>query len=83
MQFGTLIPQTDIGGSPGAVKEFALAAEAAGYDYLEAADHVLGANVANRPIGATATRRPTCFMTRSCCSATSPRSPGSASRPAC
>jgi probable F420-dependent oxidoreductase len=49
MQFGTLIPQTDIGGSPEAMKEFALAAEAAGYDYLEAADHVLGANVANRP----------------------------------
>ncbi|HEY5299521.1 MAG TPA: hypothetical protein VIJ55_02490, partial [Acetobacteraceae bacterium] len=49
MQLGTLIPQTDIGGAPEAVREFALAAEAAGYDYLEAADHVLGVNVASRP----------------------------------
>ncbi len=49
MQIGTLIPQDDIGGSPAAMKEFALAAEDAGYDYLEAADHVLGVNAANRP----------------------------------
>jgi len=49
MQLGTLIPQTDIGGAPEAVREFALTAEAAGYDYIEAADHVLGVNVASRP----------------------------------
>ena len=49
MQIGTLIPQNDIGGSPAAMREFALAAEEAGYDYLEAADHVLGVNAANRP----------------------------------
>lgn len=49
MQLGTLIPQTDIGGSPEAMREFALTAEDLGYDYLEAADHVLGANIANRP----------------------------------
>lgn len=49
MQLGTLIPQGDIGGSPEAVREFALTAEQLGYDYLEAADHVLGANIANRP----------------------------------
>ena len=49
MQIGTLIPQNDIGGSPAAVREFALAAEEAGYDYIEAADHVLGVNAANRP----------------------------------
>jgi probable F420-dependent oxidoreductase len=49
MQLGTLIPQNDIGGSPAAMKEFALAAEEAGYDYLAAADHVLGVNAASRP----------------------------------
>ncbi|HET6183587.1 MAG TPA: LLM class F420-dependent oxidoreductase [Acetobacteraceae bacterium] len=49
MQLGTLIPQNDIGGEPSAVKEFALAAEELGYDYLEAADHVLGVNAASRP----------------------------------
>ncbi len=49
MQIGTLIPQNDVSGSPQAMKEFALAAEEAGYDYLEAADHVLGVNVASRP----------------------------------
>ena len=49
MRLGALIPQNDIGGSPAAMKEFALAAEEAGYDYLEAADHVLGVNAANRP----------------------------------
>ncbi|HJS87696.1 MAG TPA: LLM class F420-dependent oxidoreductase [Acetobacteraceae bacterium] len=48
MRLGALIPQNDIGGSPAAMKEFALAAEEAGYDYLEAADHVLGVN-ASRP----------------------------------
>jgi probable F420-dependent oxidoreductase len=48
MQLGTLIPQRDIGGSPGALREFSQAAEASGYDFLEATDHVLGANPANR-----------------------------------
>jgi probable F420-dependent oxidoreductase len=49
MHIGALIPQNDVGGSPAAMKEFALAAEEAGYDYLEAADHVLGVNAASRP----------------------------------
>jgi probable F420-dependent oxidoreductase len=49
MQLGAVIPQNDIGGQPAAMKEFALAAEELGYDYLEAADHVLGVNVASRP----------------------------------
>lgn len=49
MQLGTLFPQNDIGGQPAAVREFALAAEELGYDYIEAADHVLGVNAASRP----------------------------------
>jgi probable F420-dependent oxidoreductase len=49
MQLGSLIPQNDIGGTPAVLKEFAQAAEGLGYHFLEAADHVLGVNVANRP----------------------------------
>ncbi len=49
MKLGTLIPQNDIGGTPAALREFAQAAEALGYHFLEAADHVLGVNVASRP----------------------------------
>ena len=48
MELGTLIPQRDIGGSPAALREFAQAAEALGYDFLEATDHVLGVNAASR-----------------------------------
>jgi probable F420-dependent oxidoreductase len=49
MQLGTLLPWSDIGGDPGAVRDYALAAEAEGYDFIEAPDHVLGANAASRP----------------------------------
>ncbi len=49
MQLGTLLPLGDIGGTPQAMKEYALAAEAAGYDFIEAPDHVLGVNAASRP----------------------------------
>jgi len=49
MQLGSLIPQNDIGGTPAALKAFAQAAEGLGYHFLEAADHVLGVNVASRP----------------------------------
>jgi len=48
MELGTLIPQRDIGGSPAALREFAQAAEALGYDFLEATDQVLGVNAASR-----------------------------------
>ena len=48
MELGTLIPQRDIGGSPAALREFAQAADALGYDFLEATDHVLGVNAASR-----------------------------------
>jgi probable F420-dependent oxidoreductase len=49
MELGTLLPLGDIGGSPAVLKEYAQAAEAAGYDFIEAPDHVLGVNAASRP----------------------------------
>ena len=50
MQLGVVFPQTEISADPGAVRAYAEAAEALGYDYLLAYDHVLGANPA-RPGG--------------------------------
>ncbi|MDE2580930.1 MAG: LLM class F420-dependent oxidoreductase [Rhodospirillales bacterium] len=49
MQLGAMIPQNDIHGSAAALRSFAAAAEEHGYDYLLAADHVLGVNTASRP----------------------------------
>ena len=49
LQLGAGLPLTDIGGDPAVVQDYAQAAESLGYDHLAAADHVLGANVANRP----------------------------------
>jgi probable F420-dependent oxidoreductase len=49
MELGALLPLGDIGGDPGVVREYAQAAEAIGYDFLEAPDHVLGVNAASRP----------------------------------
>jgi probable F420-dependent oxidoreductase len=49
MQLGALLPLGDIGGEPEMVREFAQTAEAIGYDFLEAPDHVLGVNAASRP----------------------------------
>ena len=48
MQLGALIPFHDVGGQPGTVREYARGLEDAGYDFLEAPDHVLGVNVASR-----------------------------------
>ncbi|HEY4043564.1 MAG TPA: LLM class F420-dependent oxidoreductase [Rhodopila sp.] len=44
MQIGVLAPFTDTGGDPSLVRDFALSVEGFGYDFLEAPDHVLGAN---------------------------------------
>ena len=44
MRLGATFPQTEIGNDPAAVRDFAQAAEGAGYDYLLAYDHVLGAD---------------------------------------
>lgn len=49
MQFGVVFPQTEIGADPVGVRDYAQAVEGMGYRYLLAFDHVLGANVANRP----------------------------------
>jgi probable F420-dependent oxidoreductase len=49
MQLGALSPFLDIGGDPDTVRDYAQGLEAAGFDFLEAADHVLGVNVASRP----------------------------------
>ncbi len=49
MKLGVALPFGDIGGDAGTVREFAQIAEAAGYDDLMLADHVLGVNVASRP----------------------------------
>jgi probable F420-dependent oxidoreductase len=49
MQLGALLPLGDIGGDPATVREFALTAESHGYHFVEAPDHVLGADPASRP----------------------------------
>jgi len=49
MKLGVALPIVDIGGAPGAIRDFAQAAEAIGYRGIAAPDHVLGVNVASRP----------------------------------
>jgi probable F420-dependent oxidoreductase len=49
MQLGVTFPQIEIGADPAVVRDYARAAEEAGYDFLTVYDHVLGADVANRP----------------------------------
>ncbi len=49
MKLGVALPIVDIGGEPGAIRDFVQAAEAIGYQGIAAPDHVLGANVASRP----------------------------------
>lgn len=44
MKFGVTFPQTEIGADPVAIRDFAQAAEGAGFDYLVTYDHVLGAH---------------------------------------
>ncbi|MDE2694943.1 MAG: LLM class F420-dependent oxidoreductase [Chloroflexota bacterium] len=44
MQIGVTYPQLELGADPAAIRDFAQAAEQAGYDYLLAYDHVLGAD---------------------------------------
>ena len=44
MKLGTVFPHADIGTDPAAVRDFAQAVEAAGFDYLIAYDHVTGAH---------------------------------------
>ncbi len=49
MKLGAVFPQTEIGSDPGAVREYAQAAEELGYNHILAFDHVLGANAGSRP----------------------------------
>ena len=44
MQIGAIFPQTEIRSDPGAIREYAQAAEDLGYSHLFIADHVLGAS---------------------------------------
>jgi probable F420-dependent oxidoreductase len=44
MKFGVTFPQREIGTDPIAIRDFAQAAEGAGFDYLIAYDHVTGAH---------------------------------------
>ena len=48
MEIGTLLPWSDIGGDPAVVREYAQTAEAIGYHFVEAPDHVLGAREGDR-----------------------------------
>ena len=43
MQLGALVPFGEFGGAPESVRDYAQGLEAAGYDFVEAPDHVLGA----------------------------------------
>jgi probable F420-dependent oxidoreductase len=51
MKLGVALPVIDaeVGGDPGAIRDFAQAAEEIGYHDLSAPDHVLGVNAASRP----------------------------------
>ena len=46
MQLGASLPVVDIGTGPSAIRDYAQSAEALGYAYLVAPDHVLGVNPA-------------------------------------
>lgn len=48
MRTGVVFPQIELGGDPGAARDFAQAAEDLGYDHLLMYDHVLGAEHAGR-----------------------------------
>lgn len=62
MQIGVTFPQTEIGSDPGAVREYAQAAESLGFKHILAYDHVVGANPSSHP---NLTGPSTPFMSRS------------------
>src|SRR5437667_2702701 len=49
MRYGVVFPQIEFGNDPQAIKDYAQAAEALGYDYLLVYDHVLGAHPNREP----------------------------------
>ncbi|MEE2692741.1 MAG: LLM class F420-dependent oxidoreductase [Pseudomonadota bacterium] len=49
MKLGVTLPNIELGVEPGPIADLAQAAEAIGYDYLMAYDHVIGADLSVRP----------------------------------
>ena len=49
IKIGAIFPQTEIGLNPADIRDYALAAEHLGFDYILAFDHILGADVSSRP----------------------------------
>ncbi len=49
MKIGVVFPQTEIGNDPAVIKAYAQTAEGSGYNHILAYDHVLSADLANRP----------------------------------
>ena len=49
IKLGAIFPQTEIGIDPQDIREYTLAVERLDFDYILAFDHVLGADVSNRP----------------------------------
>jgi probable F420-dependent oxidoreductase len=49
MKIGVVFPQVEIGPDPAVVRDYAQTAEGLGYTHLLAYDHVIGADIANRP----------------------------------
>ena len=50
MRIGAVLPQTEIGADPGAVKAYAQAVEELGFDHILTFDHVLGGNAATHDL---------------------------------
>ena len=49
MKYGVVFPQTEIGADPSGVRDYVQAVEEIGFDHVLIYDHVLGADVTNRP----------------------------------
>lgn len=49
MKYGVVFPTTELGDDPRVIRDYAQVAEALGYDYLLAYDHVLGAHPDRTP----------------------------------
>lgn len=49
MKLGAVFPQTEIGSDPIRIRDYAQAVEEMGFDHILAYDHVVGANLENRP----------------------------------
>ncbi|HET7036415.1 MAG TPA: LLM class F420-dependent oxidoreductase [Thermomicrobiaceae bacterium] len=49
MKIGLVLPQTEIGDDPAVIRDYAQTAEGLGYTHILAYDHIVGADVTNRP----------------------------------